>query len=93
MFPLGTSTAETAKLSDPIALLASSVPGHIQGCMAPTSISFREFVISDPKAPALLYIVWAERGQIVSEKGWRRRKWESVDTVNKGGKLHRILLS
>lgn len=36
--------------------------------MAPTRISPREFVVFDPKAPALLRIVRAGRGQIVSER-------------------------
>lgn len=61
MFPVGTPTAKTAKLSDAIALLTVhlSVTGHIQGCVAPTRISLREFVFSDPKALALLRIVRA----------------------------------
>lgn len=69
LFPVGTPTAENAKSSDPIALLRVQLSSASLGtAQAVSRISHREFVISDPKAPALLPIVRAGWGQIGSER-------------------------
>lgn len=69
LFPIGTPTAENAKSSDPAALLRVQLSSASLGtAQAASRISHREFVVSDPKALALLPIVWAGRGQIGSER-------------------------
>lgn len=69
LFPIGTPTAENAKSSDPIALLRVQISSASLGTdQAASKISRREFVISDPKAPALLPIVQAGWGQMGSER-------------------------
>lgn len=66
LFPMGTPRAENANWGDPIAplrvQLCSVSPGTAQ---AVSRISHREFVISDPKAPALLptgQALWGRQG-------------------------------
>lgn len=93
LFPIGSPRAENAKWSDPTALLRVQLSSASLGtAWAASRISHGEFVISDPKAPALLPAVQAGCGQRgVKESG--RKKWERVDTENDGGKLHCPLLS